>query len=142
MTTDAKWAQITELNQRVKLKVAPSLIQGVGVFALRDIKEGEKLYLDHVPTMYNLRIADFGKLEDVVKQFLLERWPQIVNGSMFAYPDCRYSAFLNHADEPNVSAVNDVALQDIKAGEEITEDYRLINSFEVVFPWLDKKKEV
>ena len=124
------------------MKVGPSLIQGVVVFALRDIKEGEKLYLDHVPTMYNLRIAVFGKLEDVVKQFLLERWPQIVNGSMFAYPDCRYSAFLNHADEPNVSAVNDVALQDIKAGEEITEDYRLINSFEVVFPWLDKKKEV
>ena len=142
MTSNVKFAQITELNQRVKLKVAPSKIEGVGVFALRDIKRGEKLYLDHMPVMYNVRYADFGKLDDVVKEFLLGRWPNIVNGSVFAYPDCRYSAFLNHSDTPNVDAKNDVALADIPKGEELAEDYRLVESYQQIFPWLDKKKDV
>ena len=142
MTSEIKWSQISELNQRVKLKIAPSKIDGVGVFALRDIKKGEKLYLDHMPVMYNLRYADFPKLDEVVREFILGRWPNIINGSIFAYPDSRYSAFLNHSDKPNIDAKNDIALKDIKAGVELTEDYRLINRHEEVFPWLDKKKGV
>ena len=106
MTSEIKFEQISQLNERVKLKVAPSKIEGVGVHALRDIKKGEKLYLDHMPVMYNVRLADFNKLNNEVKDFLLGRWPQVVNGSIFAYPDCRYSAFLNHSDTPNSDAIN------------------------------------
>ena len=36
--------QIAELNNEEKCYIAPSLIQGIGVFALRDLKAGEKLY--------------------------------------------------------------------------------------------------
>ena len=136
MTSETKWVQISELNERVKLQVRPSAIQGVGVFALRELKKGEKLYLDHFPVMYNLRFADFGKLDEHVRSFLLERWPNILNGSVFAYPDCRYSAFMNHSDTPNADAINDVALADIQAGEELTEDYRLILNSEKIFTFL------
>ena len=43
MTSEIKFEQISQLNERVKLKVAPSKIEGVGVHALRDIKKGEKI---------------------------------------------------------------------------------------------------
>ena len=128
--------QISQLNERVKLKVAPSKIEGVGVHALRDIKKGEKLYLDHMPVMYSVRYADFNKLNRGVREFILGRWPQVVNGSLFAYPDCRYSAFLNHSDTPNVDAFNDIALKEIIQGEELTEDYELIPNWEKAHKWL------
>lgn len=131
-----------ELNERVKVRIMPSNIHGVGLFAIRGLKEGEKLYLDNVPKVYTLRYADFGKLDKVVKELLLERWPQILNGSNFAYPDGRYSAYCNHSDTPNVDMMNDVALRDILSGEELTEDYRLILNFLKVFPWLDNEKGV
>ena|SRR3990167_3635743 len=140
MTSNIKWEQIIELNERVKVRIAPSKIHGVGLFAMRDLKEGEKLYLDHVPKVYNLRHGDFGKLDKTVRELLLERWPQILNGSNFAYPDGRYAAYCNHSDAPNADTVHDVALRDIQAGEELTEDYKLIPNSEKVFHWLDKKK--
>lgn len=140
MTSEIKFEQIFQLNERVKLKVAPSKIEGVGVHALRDIKKGEKLYLDHLSVMYNVHYSDFNKLNKEVREFILERWPQIVNGSIFAYPDCRYSAFLNHSDTPNVDAFKDVALQDIKRGEELMENYKLVPKWEVAYPWLLAKK--
>jgi len=46
------------------------------------------------------------------------------------------SAYLNHSDDPNYDAKNNVCLRDIKKGEEITENYRLIPSYTQVFPWL------
>lgn len=142
MTTDAKWAVITELNERVKLRLAPSKIHGVGVFAMRDIKRGEKLYVDHMPRVYSLRLADMDNLKPEIKALLLERWPQIVNGSNFIYPDARMLAYMNHSDEPNVDSKNDVALSDISSGDELTEDYRLIPNYKEVFDWLDKTEQV
>ena len=128
--------QITELNERVKIKLAPSKLHGVGIFALQDIKKGDKLYLDHMPVMYNIKYADFDKLNKDVAETLLSRWPHIINGSLFAFPDVRFSAYCNHSDKPNIDAKNDVALKDIKAGTELTEDYRLIENAEKIYTWL------
>lgn len=142
MTTDIKWTQITKLNREVKVRIAPSKIHGVGIFAIQDIQKGDKLHLDDAPILYTLRHADFSKLNDVVSDLLLERWPQIVNGSNFLYPDSRLSAYMNHSDQPNVDAENDIALTDIAVGEELTEDYRLIPNWEKVHKYLLDKNEV
>ncbi len=136
MTSTIKWEQITKLNNEVKVRIAPSKIHGVGIVAMRDIEKGEKLHLDDFPSRYTLTYADFGKLNEDVRELLLGRWPQIINGSMFLYPDSRLSAYMNHADDANVDAFNDVALRDITKGEELTEDYRLIPNFEKAHPWL------
>lgn len=129
--------QIAYLNKIVKTRIAPSDIQGVGVFALRDIEKGEKLYANLFPQLYSLSYANFGKLLKEVKQLLLERWPQVINGSKFAYPDTNIQAYMNHADDPNYDGQTDMALRDIKEGEEITEDYRKVPNYKKAYPFLD-----
>jgi len=128
--------QIEELNTYVKTKLAPSPIDGVGVFALVDIPKGSPIFADMRTKLYNLPYDEFGELLPHVREQLLSRWPQIINGSAFAYPDTRVVAFMNHSDDPNYDAVNDKTLKDIKEGEEITEDYRKIEGHEKVFTFL------
>lgn len=128
--------QIVLLNDIVKIKLAPSLIHGVGVHAMRDIKRGEKLYTDIIPHQFDLPYSKFNKLDKEIQDILLGHFPMIITGSHFMYPVTKFSAYLNHADKPNYDAKNDVALVDIKAGEEITENYRLIDNYEKVFAWL------
>lgn len=131
--------QIAMLNTFVKLRIGPSPIHGVGVFAITDIPKGTKLYTDNMPDIFGVPYASFDKLFPYVAKLLLERWPQIVNGSAFLYPDARMVAYMNHADEPNFDAVIDRTLRDIKYGEELTENYRLIPNSEQIFPWLKKE---
>lgn len=128
--------QISELNTYVKTYLAPSPIHGIGVFAIRDIREGDKLYTDMVPKVFHLSMTEMNRLYPEIKKYLLERWPLITQGSAFAYPDTRIVAHMNHAKEPNYDAIKDRTLRAIKKGEEITEDYTQIAGWEVVHPWL------
>lgn len=128
--------QIQELNAYVLTRLASSSIHGVGVFALKDIPKGSRLFTDIAMRIYNLPFGYFEYLRPEVKQILLERWPQIVNGSNFIYPDTRIQAFMNHSEDPSYDAVNDITLKDIKEGEEVTENYKLIKGYAQVFPWL------
>lgn len=127
-----------KLNRETWARIAPSTIHGVGVFAIADIDKGQKLYLDQLPNFYDLPYSNFGELRPEVRQILLERWPQIVTGSKFISPDTRYQAYMNHSDDPNYDAFVDVALRDIKVGEEIVEDYRQIPGHEVVHSFINK----
>lgn len=130
--------QIELLHEVVKVKLAPSAIHGVGVVAIRDIKKGEKLYTDAIPNMLDLPHSKFKHLAPEIREILLGHFPLIVEGSHFMYPVTKMSAYLNHSDTPNYDAKEDKALKKIKAGEEITEDYRLIPNWEKVFPFLTK----
>ena len=132
--------QIDNLNAMVKVKIAPSPIGGVGVFAIRDISKGQKLYCNFFPFQFSLPYSSFGKLFPEVRELLLERWPTITMGSKFFYPETCLQAYINHSQEPNYDCVNDIALKDIKVGEEVTEDYKLIPGWEVAYPWLVEVK--
>lgn len=127
------------LNDIVKTRLAPSQIHGIGVFAMRDLKKGEKLYLDAIPHAFDLPYAKFKRLNRDVAQIILSHWPQVINGSHFLYPVTKMSAFLNHENDANYDAKEDVTLKAIKAGEEITEDYRVIEGYEKIFPWIVEK---
>lgn len=127
---------INLLNDLVKIKLAPSEIHGVGVFAMRDIKKGELLNADAIPHMFDVPYSKFKQLEPEVREVLLGHFPLIVNGSHFIYPVTKMSAFLNHSDLPNYDGKTDKALRKIKKGEEITENYRTIPNYEKVYPWL------
>lgn len=133
-----EWQSVlaSRLNERVLTRLAPSPIHGIGVFALRDIPKGTRLNADMRPEVYALKYENFPQLHPEVRANILERWPTVVTGSAFAYPDTRIQAFMNHADEPNYDNLTDRTLRDIKAGEEITEDYRNIQGAEQVFTWL------
>lgn len=128
--------QIAELNTYCKTYLAPSKIHGVGVFALRDIPKGDKLFTDMVPKLYNVPYSEFNRLFPEVQEQLLGQFPLIKNGSAFAYPTTRIVAFMNHDKNPNYDAVNDLTLKKIKAGQEITEDYRKIEGADSLFDFL------
>lgn len=124
------------LNDIVKVKLAPSSIHGVGVFALRDIPKGQKLYLDAIPHAFDVPYKKFSELEPEIREILLGHWPNIINGSHFLYPVTKMTAFLNHSDQPNYDAKEDKTLKRIKKGEEIVEDYKLIENWDKIFSWL------
>ena len=128
--------QVTRLNSRVKTKIAPSKIAGVGVFALRDIAKGESLYADALPEVYSVSYTNLNKLFPAIRELILERNPMIVNGESFPYPSERIQAFVNHSESANYDAFGDVMLRDVSAGEEITENYKRISGWEKVYPWL------
>lgn len=130
--------QINLLNAVAKMRIAPSPIHGVGVFATRDLKKGEKLYSAMFPKAFKIPFGSFGKLFPEVKRLILERNPLIVGGGAFMWPDVCHQAYLNHSDTPNIDAVLDYALEDIPAGTELTEDYRKIEGWEVAHPYLVK----
>lgn len=127
---------ITLLNEIVKLRLKPSPIHGVGVFAMRDLKKRETLYTDIIPHQFDVPYKKLKQLNPEIRNILLGHFPLILQGSHFMYPVTKMSAFLNHSDTPNYDAKNDVTIRAIKAGEEVTEDYRLIEGYEQIFPWL------
>ena len=130
------------LNSTEKLKIAPSKIHGVGVFALVDIPKGTKLFADRAPQPYKISQGNLSKLFPYVKDHLAERWPSMLVGNGFVYPDYFVQGFMNHADDCNYDNKLDLAIRDISAGEEVTEDYRNIEGAEKAYPFLyplDKK---
>ena len=110
----------------VRCYLAPSPIEGLGVFCHDDIAGGQNVWR-HDPDLDISLPAD--KLDSVaphVREFL-ER---------YAYPDLRdptrlilesdEGRFMNHADEPNLDfsdGVSGIAKWDIPAGTELTCDY-------------------
>lgn len=134
--TNLKQQQIDHLNARVKTRLAPSKIHGVGLFALRDLSKGEKLFADDGPIRFTLTFSDMKKLRPEIREMLLGQWPNIINGSRFVYPTTILQAFCNHSETPNYDAIEDVMSEDTKAGEEITENYKLIKGYPQIFAWL------
>jgi SET domain-containing protein len=130
--------QVAMLNQRVCTRLAPSKVHGVGVFAIRDLPKGTKVFADLMPQLYSLRYENFEKLNKEVREIILERFPTVVVGSRFGYPDTRVMAYMNHSDTPNYDPQLDLTIEDIKAGDEITEDYTQIPGADKVFPFLEK----
>lgn len=126
------------LNKVIMIKLAPSPVHGIGVFAMRDIKKGETLYVDIINHAFDIPYKDFGKLRPEIAEQILGMWPNVVNKSHFFFPVTRLQAYLNHSDTPNYDAKDDKALKNIKKGEEILENYRLIEGWEKVFYWLTK----
>jgi len=122
------------LSINVKTELKASDLDGIGVFAIRDIAEGEELFpvWEGVTGAYVLTKEDLSKLPIEVYNMI---------DKYFITPDSDFTIirlfnglnFLNHSfcycnsawpnqENQNISN-NGIALKDIKAGEEILEWY-------------------
>ena len=136
-TQQKKWKlAIKLLNEVVKVRIQPSPIHGVGVFAIRAIKEGEIMELDAIPHQFDVPFSMMKDIRKDAREIILGQFPAIAVGSHFLYPVTRMQAFLNHSDNPNYDGQADKTLRDVAKGEELTEDYRKIPGHDKVFPWL------
>jgi len=111
----------------------PSSLEGVGVFAVRDIPKGcrdmfskpdqhhewitvSKAEVDALPAHARFMVGNYC-LYDAEHYFIPAQ----------GFKKIDLSLYLNHADEPNIISINEgdyfEASRDIKAGEELVIDY-------------------
>ena len=131
---------IAMVNEVVKIRLAPSKVHGIGVFAILPIKKGDRVYADAMPNMLDIPYDMFKHIHPNISQLILERFPRVVDGSQFLAPDTLMQLYMNHHNKPNYSNKNDKALRDIKIGEEVFENYKNIEGWKKVHPWLDTLK--
>ena len=123
-----------ELNEEVKCELRASPIHGVGVFALRDIRKGKKLFCKHpFREWIRLEEKDFAELYPEVRDVILKRWPLALAGEPFLHPngDAYLISFMNTSAGGyiNYDPHTDTALCDIASGTEVIEDYGMYKDF-------------
>jgi SET domain-containing protein len=124
---------LKELTSNSFVTIKPSPIEGIGVFAIRDIPLGcRNMFSKPTPgdTWISLTKAEVEALPRHARA-LVENYC-LFDRTCYFVPDHGFkkidlSLFLNHSDAPNIMSVNDgdyfEALQDIKTGEELLIDY-------------------
>lgn len=124
---------IKELNDKIKCNLQKSKIDNIGVFAIRNINKGEKLYTDSEfkerDTYYIFTKENFNKLTKYVQKQILNKWFFVNDIIIFRNPNtiCRLVCYINHSSKPNSDGY--YALEDIKEGEEITRDYTKMKNY-------------
>ena len=113
-------------------KLAPSNIHGIGLFAIRDIPFGQKLFeqiLDDDDYIFlknkDLEVFDI-EIQNLIKSlYILEEKGVWVQRTGLNHLD--YSYYINHSDTPNLTYIQNknyyLPKRDIKKGEELTYDY-------------------
>lgn len=115
----------------VKTRIGPSAIEGTGLFADEDIPAGTKTWEFMAGYDVIFTEAEIDALPPVPRAELLRYVYHNERSGNFIY--CLDNArFMNHTEAPNTGSVyppdgsegHDIALRDIKRGEELTCDYR------------------
>lgn len=117
------------LNNSVWATIKPSKINGVGVFAIRNIPKDtviteNTIDSESVNLFYPIDEEDFNNILPEIQDIILDRMLYKEDEFfMVANPNAEVllQSFMNHSSLPNTNGR--VTLRDIKAGEELTEDY-------------------
>ena len=109
---------------RVRTYLAPSAIEGIGLFAEEPIPRGTLIWKhdERFDLSYDLREID--EEDELLREMLRCYGYQPADAPVFVL--CGDNArFMNHSDTPNCDDVDDltIAVVDIAEGEEITCDY-------------------
>lgn len=122
---------LAELSQNTFVALKPSPVEGIGVFAIADIKEGQSgLFSKDKSEWIAVTKAEVEALPPH-SRFLVENHC-LYDDEHYFIPEYGFKmidlvVYLNHSDEPNVRSINDgedfIALREIKAGEELLIDY-------------------
>lgn len=113
---------ISMLNNSVWCTLRPSPVHGIGVFAIRDIPQGQKLYCQE-GGLTELSTDSLEGLHPAILKLVKQRWPNAPKQFVSPNQDARLISFMNHSKDANYSPTTDRALRDIEEGKEILEDY-------------------
>lgn len=125
---------LQELRNDTYVMIRPSPIEGIGVFAIRDIPKGcRDMFSKPIPgkdEWIKIPRKDVEELPDHSK-WLVENYCLYDEENYFiaeyGFKKMDLVNFLNHSDTPNVTSINDgeyfEAIREIRAGEELLIDY-------------------
>lgn len=132
---------LQELIDNTYVRLQPSAVAGIGVFAIRDIPKGCRAMFSKpnaADQWVTLTRAQVQALPDYARA-LVENFC-LFDEAVYYVPQQGFksidvSLFLNHADSPNVQSIDDgnyfEALRDIAVGEELFLDYgKIVDSEE------------
>ena len=111
----------------VRCYLAPSSIEGLGVFCHEPIRKGDVVWRFDDRFDQKLPRALVEAADPVMREFLERYGSDHLDHPEFLFLDADEGRFMNHADAPNTDfkgADFGIALRDIPAGEELTCDYR------------------
>ncbi len=116
-------------HRHLLTRIKPSLRGGVGVFAIRGISAGTRLFVGDKGKVVCVLKRDVERISDSeIRRMYTDFCP--INGRYYIAPanfnQITMSWYLNHSDEPNVRVLEDmqfVALTSVAPGEELTTDY-------------------
>lgn len=99
---------------------------GIGVFAKHDIKKGTVVWEWNDLFDKEMTVEEFNRFSDETKEFL-RHYTYSPDDRILCY-NFDNTRFVNHSETPNLFEISlgvEIAVRDIKAGEELTEDYRI-----------------
>jgi SET domain-containing protein len=108
---------------RVPVRLAPSKIHGLGLFAAEPIAEGTVVWDYDPPIDQTIPVAELPKLPTHVRKYIGVYGYREGDHIILCGDDARY---FNHSKAPNCRSgygTQTVAIRAIKPGEELTDDY-------------------
>ena len=124
-------AKLKHSHENVYCRIGASKIQGAGVFAIRDIPKGVDAFKGDYSKFKKYKIKTVMKGLSPDRRKMYEDFC-VFNGEYMWCPEnfnhITLGWFLNHSNTPNMAPNKEensfVALRKIKAGEELTFDYK------------------
>ena len=117
-------------HHKVYVRLHASPLHGVGVFAIRDIPKGVKLFWGDEQEFVKVKQSVVEELEDVELKRLYTDFCVLKEGVFYCPPnfnDLRVGWYMNHSDTPNVGYDFETdearTLRHITHGEELTVNY-------------------
>lgn len=109
----------------VPTRVAPSPVEGLGLFAAEDIAAGTEVWRFEPRFDQLIDIADVRTAPAAFRRFFDTYCYESHDFPGRYVLSCDHAKFINHSDAPNIAArgLSSYATRDIAAGEEITCDY-------------------
>lgn len=119
----------------VRTYLAPSSIEGLGVYAAEPIKKGTNCW--RLDTSFDrlIPVSEVQAAPREMQQFLERYAYEYAPDPSFIVLDVDEGRYMNHADAPNLDfsdQVNGIAVRDIDADEELTCDYRTFVVGEII----------
>ena len=125
---------LQELRDETYVMIRPSAIEGIGVFAIRDILKGcRTMFSKPIPNKDEWIVISKTEIEQLPQHSkdLIENYCLYDEENYFV-PEYGFKKmdlvnFLNHSDTPNIISINEgeyfEAIRDITKGEELLIDY-------------------
>jgi hypothetical protein len=136
--------QLPHRNLYTRIK---SSTNGVGLFAIRDIPQGTRLFVGDIGQTVQIPVSEIEKIDNPELRRMYVDFCPVINNHFVAPSDFNQmtmSWYLNHSDTPNVTALPElqfVTSRFVAVAEELTVDYTTFSVCATthVGAWRDRK---